>query len=82
MIDIVIPGSVAYVVHPCSESPWGTEGLFNEEIADWLDERVGGRGWDHDIIEGSPDCLVSIEDSKIALLFKLTWGGHGLADCN
>lgn len=74
MFKVRIPADIAYKATPCSESPWGTVDIFNPEIFEWLDERVGMWGWDHDMLSGG-DCIVELEDADTAMLLKLMWGG-------
>lgn len=76
MITVWLPGDVAYKPEPCNESDWGHVMLFNDEIFDWLDEHCEHTNdWDHD--EGPRGgSNVMIKDPKVALLFKLTWGGR------
>lgn len=73
MVDVFLCSEIAYQDNPCSESPWGEEWIFNEEIYDWLDEHAGSRYWDHDEDPSGTGAIVSIEDPKVAILFKLTW---------
>lgn len=71
--SIILSDKVAYREHHCTESPWGSYQIFNPEIADWLDARLAPNKWDHDIDFDTQNCIVTIEDKDVALLFKLTW---------
>jgi hypothetical protein len=75
MYRVEIPGSLAWSVEKCHESPWGTVEVFNSVIFQWLDDHAGPTGWDHDLSPCGQNSIVEIQDPKVALLFKLVWGG-------
>ena len=76
MFNVVIPASLAYRLERCNESPWGNVEVFNSELYQWLDVHATPSGWDHDFHTNGRDCVVTLSDPKVALLFKLTWGGQ------
>lgn len=61
------------IAQSCSESPWSFVDVFDPQIVIWLDHHLSNESWDYWIL--SDHILVRIDDPKIALLFKLTWGG-------